>query len=588
MKIPQFAAVIFQRQPRQLVLASGLFLLSGVLEFLSIAAFLPVLLELIRAGGDAGMAGQIMAVFGLDTLTLGQGIALILILMGVRGVLTLMAEYFVGKLSQDQLYATRTAIFDSMINSRWAYLLGFDKGRITNLVLRESGQYAQAIIQLGNLLAAVVICGVMLAAAVFVSWQAFAIFVLALVPYVLLAREVNKRIRKNSRAQIGTANRLGAQIGESAAHLKYIKAAALEETARTRFMHNARDFAHYALRIVIYKGIIKHFPEIFGIAILGGLIWLARAYLGQNPADILFFMLLLFRGYKRFATIQNVRANLVQRLPAYQICDELIQDAAQHEEKLAHKQPPPAKITHIAMRDVCFSYGGQSDWALRDVNLDIPATGAVALVGATGAGKTTLADILLGLMLPESGDVIINDDVRLSDVDLRRWRRAVGYVPQEAFLVSGTVRQNILLGADDASDENLRRAGRIAHIDGFVNTLENGYDTQVGDYGVRLSGGQKQRIALARALAGKPELLILDEATSALDNQTEADIQGAIADIAADIPVVIIAHRLSTIRNADTIYVMEQGEVVEQGGYETLMAKQGAFWRLNNAAAEAA
>jgi ATP-binding cassette subfamily B protein len=236
----------------------------------------------------------------------------------------------------------------------------------------------------------------------------------------------------------------------------------------------------------------------------------------------------------------------------------------------------------IVLEGVTFAYPGRAP-VLRDLSLRVVARQTTGIVGVTGAGKTTIAKLVLRLQDVESGRVLL-DGVDVRDLRLQDLRSAIGFVGQDAFLFDGSIGDNIRYGSFDASLERVARAARLAEAADFVEALPSQYDTMIGERGVTLSGGQKQRLSLARAMVKSAPILILDEATSAVDNETEAAIQHALADFARDRTLVIIAHRLSTIRHADWIYVMgEGGTITEEGTHQELLERDGVYaslWRL--------
>jgi len=241
----------------------------------------------------------------------------------------------------------------------------------------------------------------------------------------------------------------------------------------------------------------------------------------------------------------------------------------------------------LEVNGVTFAYPGvdAARPSLQDISVTIAHGETMGIVGGTGAGKTTLTDILLGLLRPQSGEIRV-DGVTLDDSNLRRWRASVGYVPQEIFLTDSTVSQNIALGLppEEIDPAKVERAARMAQIHDFVvSSLPNGYDTLVGERGVRLSGGQRQRIGIARALYNDPDLLVFDEATSALDNLTERELMEEIGALSGAKTVIMIAHRLSTVRACDKIIVLDGGRIVGQGSYDELEAENETFRRLARA-----
>jgi ABC-type multidrug transport system fused ATPase/permease subunit len=239
---------------------------------------------------------------------------------------------------------------------------------------------------------------------------------------------------------------------------------------------------------------------------------------------------------------------------------------------------PIALASRIRLLDTTFCYAGSPVPALGPVSIDIPVNKATAFVGATGSGKTTLVDLLLGLLEPTSGEILI-DDTPLDESTLPAWRRLVGYVPQSIFLLDASIASNIAFGVPDELVDPLavREAAAAAHLDGFVTSLPDGYDTVVGERGVRLSGGQRQRIGIARALYHNPEVLILDEATSALDNVTEDIVMQAIRELSQRRTIILIAHRLTTVRECDVVLLLERGLIGAEGTYDDLVASSPTF-----------
>ncbi|WP_162937278.1 ABC transporter ATP-binding protein [Indioceanicola profundi] len=244
----------------------------------------------------------------------------------------------------------------------------------------------------------------------------------------------------------------------------------------------------------------------------------------------------------------------------------------------ASQLPPPRRLDQsIELENIWYRHENAPDYALRGISLTIPAGSAVGFVGSTGAGKSTLVDMILGLLTPEKGRVLVDGtDIRQN---INSWQRSIGYVPQSIYLLDDTIRRNIALGIDDkdVDEEALRVAIRLAQLEAFVEKQPNGLDEQIGEGGVRLSGGERQRIGIARALYHDPEVLILDEATSALDNATERAIIAAVEALKGRRTVIMIAHRLTTVRNCDTLYFLKAGQIDAAGNYDELENRHADF-----------
>lgn len=326
---------------------------------------------------------------------------------------------------------------------------------------------------------------------------------------------------------------------------------------------------------------VKYWFDVGSVAILSVILYVSLEILKIPTAGALLLVFLFARIMPRFAQIQQTYQGLVNHLPAFARvqemqtrCEAAAEPAPQTTETIELRQA-------IRLEHVSFAY--EKTPVIHGLDLTVRAGECVAIVGPSGAGKSTVADLMIGLIRPTEGRILV-DGVPLGPERIKAWRDQIGYVPQDSFLFHDTVRANLLWARPEASDEDLRKALRLAGADDFVSQLPAAMETTLGDRGVRLSGGERQRLALARALLRKPALLILDEATSHLDFENEKRILSAIEQLHGHMTILFITHRLSAIRGADVIYVLEQGHLVESGGWDDLWAAEtGCLRALYNA-----
>jgi ABC-type multidrug transport system fused ATPase/permease subunit len=388
------------------------------------------------------------------------------------------------------------------------------------------------------------------------------------------------------------ANRQRYQVTHEAfGGIKDVKVAGLEESLLLRFESPAKRYAktqtasqlvaqlpRYALEIVAFGGMLS--LATYAISLPGGL-----------GSALPLMALYGLAGFRLLPALQQIYAHLTRIRFSGPALDRLYTDISAlppvAEALPATGTERPSQLANgLALVHVTYSYPNAQRDALNGFSMDVPAHSIVGLVGTTGSGKTTAVDILLGLLSPQAGQLLV-DGVPISPINVRAWQRMVGYVPQQVFLIDDTVAANIAFGvpADQVDHAAVERAGRIANLHDFVSTqLPQGYQTAIGERGVRLSGGQRQRIGIARALYHDPEVLVLDEATSALDNLTEQAVMEAVNNLGHRKTIVLIAHRLSTVRDCDKIFILEDGKLVDQGGYTELLERNARFRAMAGAA----
>lgn len=416
-----------------------------------------------------------------------------------------------------------------------------------------------------------------------VSWK-LTIAVMVLIGLVGLGLTfLLKSIKKSSYAFLKANQEMSVHVLDTLSGIRIVKTYGAEAFESENFKVACRRVERLAKEIGRKQGLIDPVTEWATLVMAMVILVASYALLISNgslqPSELSIFMLALLRLIPVTKRINASRGYIQEKIPSL---NEIAQGLDLEDTyAVANGNVPFAGLKQgISFYDVRFSYNNK-DEVLRGFNLEIPKGKTVALVGSSGAGKSTLAS-LIPRLYDISGGMIEIDGQDIRDFELASLRQHIGIVSQDTYIFSNSIRDNIAYGLKDVSDEQVMEAARLANAHEFISKLPNSYDTKVGDRGVQLSGGQRQRVSIARAILRDPEILILDEATSALDSQSEYLVQDALERLRQNRTVIVIAHRLSTIRNADRIVVLDKGRVVESGGHQELLEKQGSYWSFHN------
>lgn len=454
-------------------------------------------------------------------------------------------------------------------------------GRLQSKIMRDVEQIetlsSQIFISVLSIILNIIVAfSVVISSSLTVFW-----FFLATIPVAVLIRNVFKKsIHTRNRDFRKEMEETSVKVMEMVELIPVTRAHALEDTETARLDEQLKNVAQRGFRLDIIQ---SYFGSISWAAFQSfQVICLAfTGYLAAKgtilPGDVV-----MYQTY--FSTIVNQVSNIINLLPVIAKGLESVNSVGDillcaDVEETGNKQKIKEVKGNIEFKDVCFQFKNAESPIINHMNFSVKAGETIAFVGASGAGKTTVLNLVIGFLKANSGQVLI-DGRDINTFHLKSYRQYIAVVPQTPILFTGTIRENITYGADDISDETLRAIIRAANLEEFIASLPEGMNTKITEHGANLSGGQRQRISIARAFVRNPKILILDEATSALDAISEKKIQDSVEQLVKDRTTLIVAHRLSTIRNADKIAVVGEGGLLEFGSYDELMEKQGEFYKM--------
>lgn len=498
-----------------------------------------------------------------------------------KSLFLLFGKRIIWKLRFSIYRDLQNELFGLIVNTGLTFFDKNKSGHIMHSFNRETERIATYMFNFLTLVTVVLQIIVYLAVLAVISWK----FTIGSFLMVMLIFPVVHLIRKNKELYSIASNKSQADLNfilmEILTGMRTIKLFIAENISGERFRENLREFISRDYKSNIWQELLSPAFEVFifgSISLIFGIsIVFFRIDFSKILPEMVAFMWIMFRTFNQVNSFNHFRTEMAGCIGAFNSYEELVG-------KLKDAVLPNGSIKietlteKITFENATFGYSSDRK-VLRDVSFVIPKGRVTAIVGGSGEGKSTVVHLIPRLYDIEGGKILV-DGIDLKDIDIYSWRRLIGFVSQDVFIFNSTARENIILGLKKVSSERIINAAKTANIHDFITSLPSGYDTILGERGIRLSGGQKQRISIARAVIREPEILILDEATSSLDSESEYMVQEAIDKACHNRTVIVIAHRLSTVRNADQLIVIEEGKIIEQGTHEGLIKSKGRYWQL--------
>jgi len=552
-------------------------LLGGFFTFFGFPLLIPVL-DYLRTGGLPSSSPDILQYMEKALAVVGIQPSFYSML-AVASILILLGELLVNFTSLLALYASFDLIrnyskrmFDAYLKVNWLWLTSTNSGELNYVILREAEMAATCHLYVQRLVILAIQCIVYFYLAIRMSVSCV-IFAAVLYGGLMLLNLKNAHIiQRVTGINNEIFKKMAGLFNGIQQNKKFLKTSLLNESIVDRTVNSIesirKNYQKIGLRLQMQQG--WNFIVLF-LFLVSLIVFHDR--IGLDYSSLLVLILVFNRLAPQFNNLAGAYSSLNSYLPMYFSIKSRLKEMNENIEQSSTKHFDGRG--DIRFEHVDFTYPNGAE-VLKDVNLTIPVFRTVAIVGSSGAGKTTILDLILGLLAPNAG-VIYYGDIRHDELNLNSLRSKVAYISQDPALLDGTLRENLIIGCPKATEAMIEDMCRKVHMDKFVKQLPEGLETLVGENGIKLSGGQRQRVVLARSLFMNPKILILDEATSELDSETEKMIQETIKDLSKELTIIIVAHRLSTVRLADYIYVLDEGGVCESGTYQELLERKGKF-----------
>ncbi|MDG6774912.1 lipid A export permease/ATP-binding protein MsbA [Thiomicrorhabdus sp. ZW0627] len=537
------------------------------------AAMEPMMPALLKPLVDDSLIGK-------DADAIMQIPLLIMLVFVIKGIAEYASKVTSEWVAHKAILAIRAEMFDKMNYLPQQAHHDYSTGKLLSKVTYDVPQVGDSLSHAWIIIVrdTLIILG-LLGFLLYTSWQLTLLMIIIGPVIAFIIDRASRLMRQSSKEMQNSMGVLTQRLEEGLNGHKEIKIYGAENYEQQRFHDTAENLRKHTMDVVKVSAANVPLVQMLAAIALAGVLYVASIMSAQDlftPGEFIAFITAMAMIFEPIRRLTNINTTIQKGMAAAESIFELLDQPNEPNEGVKTLKSPDGKIT---FKDVCFTYASSKRPALNHLTLTLPAKKTTALVGQSGSGKTTLANLITRFYQPQDGDILI-DDTPIKDLELHNLRDQIAYVSQNVILFNDTLAANIAYGQTDIPEEKIIQAAKSAHAWEFIEKLQDGLNTIVGDQGSSLSGGQRQRIAIARAFLKDAPILIMDEATSALDNQSEKMIQQAMETLKQNRTVIIIAHRLSTIENADQIVVLEHGQLAEMGTHQSLLDQQGIYAKL--------
>jgi ATP-binding cassette, subfamily B, bacterial PglK len=579
-------------EKKQLYLLFFAVMLMAILEVVGVSSIIPFMNALTKPNlAESSRAVRYFYnAFGMTSDTqlkvyLGVFVIIALIASNVMSALTMWA---LTKFTWMRSYSVSKRLLKDYVDRPYSYFLNINTSDLSKNILSEVHQVVGGVFVPGMRMFARIVVLFFLMATLLVVSPLVTIVMMVIISssYIMLYGMFRRKLKRVGHVRVISNGERFRAVANLFGGIRDIKILNREKSFLDAFSSSSKTFANciisnqvigmlprYVMQSVVFVGVVSSVLYYFVVK-------------GNISSVLPIMVFFAFACYRMMPAVQQIFESATKLRFNYAAVDKLYNDVIENRQSVVvldeEPHPEEGRLVRVAgdirLSNVVFKYPNSDIYAINNISLNITKNTTVALVGETGCGKTTLVDVIMGLLSPDAGYISVGDLV-INDTMIKAWQKNIGYVPQNIYISDASVRENIAFGIEPSkiNKSRVEEVANIANVSEFIKGLPGGYDTVVGERGIRLSGGQLQRIGIARALYSDPDVLIMDEATSALDGITEDVVMLAIDKLSHEKTIILIAHRITTVKDADKIYLMENGKIISEGEYQDMMEKSQTF-----------